>query len=109
MGRFTDEEVRRYSRQMVLPEVGGIGQERLRSAHAMADSELEALYLAAAGVGKLTVPTAQIADAVRALNPNVSVSVNGYVKGNGNVNGNVSDVERASLKALRTLRGILAL
>ena len=29
--RFSDDEIRRYARQIVLPEVGGIGQERLRA------------------------------------------------------------------------------
>src|SRR5437764_982151 len=43
MARFSDEEIRRYARQMVLPEVGGIGQERLRAGRAQATSELEAL------------------------------------------------------------------
>ena len=59
--RFSDEEIRRYARQMVLREVGGVGQELLRAATATARSELEALYLAAAGVGTVFVPTAAIA------------------------------------------------
>lgn len=75
MGRFTDDEIRRYARQMVLPEVGGIGQERLRAARAEAASELEALYLAGAGVGALVVPNEEIAEAARALNPLISISV----------------------------------
>jgi molybdopterin/thiamine biosynthesis adenylyltransferase len=73
--RFSDEEIRRYSRQMVLREVGGVGQERLRAATATAQSELEALYLAAAGVGTIAVPSAAIAEAARALNPLVRVEV----------------------------------
>ena len=32
MGRFSEDELRRYSRQMLLREVGGRGQERLRAA-----------------------------------------------------------------------------
>jgi molybdopterin/thiamine biosynthesis adenylyltransferase len=73
--RFTDEEVRRYARQMVLPEVGGIGQARLRNASATAESELEALYLAAAGVGTVYVPNDEIVRAVQAVNPLVLVVV----------------------------------
>jgi molybdopterin/thiamine biosynthesis adenylyltransferase len=73
--RFSDEEVRRYSRQLVLPEVGGVGQERLRAATATAGSEVEALYLAAAGVGHLVVPSTEIGQAVAALNPHVQVTV----------------------------------
>ena len=71
--RFTDEEIRRYSRQMIVPEVGGIGQERLRAATATATSEIEALYLAAAGVGTVRVPSEALAESVRALNPLVTV------------------------------------
>jgi len=71
--RFTDEEVRRYARQMVLPEVGGIGQARLRSASATAESELEALYLAAAGVGTVYVPSEEMVRAVQSVNPLVEV------------------------------------
>ena len=73
--RFTDEELRRYSRQMILREVGGLGQARLRRATARAASELEALYLAGAGVGVVEVPSEAIASAARALNPLVEVRV----------------------------------
>jgi adenylyltransferase/sulfurtransferase len=100
--RFSDEELRRYSRQMILPEVGGLGQARLRSARATAGSELEALYLAGAGVGHLTVPTNEIAEAVRALNPLVDVSVKLNLNANVNANVNVS-------AAVRTLKELLAL
>jgi molybdopterin/thiamine biosynthesis adenylyltransferase len=73
--RFDADEVRRYARQIVLAEVGGRGQERLRAARARATDELEALYLAAAGVGTIEVHSAAIADAARAVNPRVTVVV----------------------------------
>jgi len=55
---FTDEEIERYSRQIILPEVGGAGQSRLResSAFVVGAGGLGSpalLYLAAAGVGRI--------------------------------------------------------
>jgi molybdopterin/thiamine biosynthesis adenylyltransferase len=97
--RFTDEEIRRYSRQMIVPEIGGVGQERLRAATATATSEIEALYLAAAGVGKILVPTPAIADAVRALNPLVTVEIAAAT----------ATGEDAAMNAWRTIKEALAL
>jgi molybdopterin/thiamine biosynthesis adenylyltransferase len=100
--RFSDEEIRRYARQIVLPEVGGAGQEKLREATIAAASEVEALYLAAAGVGTLVVPSAEIAAAVGALNPLVRVEV-------GNVAAANVSVEQAALFAWKALKETLAL
>jgi hypothetical protein len=55
---LTDSQIERYSRQIVLPEVGGGGQERLLAARAAVAGRGEAVlfcaaYLAAAGVGGL--------------------------------------------------------
>jgi molybdopterin/thiamine biosynthesis adenylyltransferase len=70
---LTDEQIERYSRQIILPELGGRGQERLLSAAValVGTGELgmsAALYLAAAGVGTLGVGTA-VAAAIAGLNP----------------------------------------
>jgi molybdopterin/thiamine biosynthesis adenylyltransferase len=103
--RFSEEEIRRYARQIVLPDLGGAGQEALRAATVTAASELEALYLAAAGVGTIVVPTDAIAEAARALNPLVRVEV-------GNVPGCAAaeaSVEQASLFAWRAIKEAVGL
>ncbi len=100
--RFSDEEIRRYARQIVLPELGGHGQEALRTATVTAASEVEALYLAGAGVGRLIVPSEQVAAAARALNPLVHVEI-------GNVPASDPSVEQASLFAWRAIKEAIGL
>jgi molybdopterin-synthase adenylyltransferase len=100
---FTEDEIRRYSRHILLQDVGGTGQARLKSARVLVvgagglGSPL-ALYLAAAGVGTIGIvdhdrvelsnlqrqiahTTARIgapkadsaAEAARAINPGVRI------------------------------------
>jgi adenylyltransferase/sulfurtransferase len=57
---FTEDEIRRYSRHILLDEVGGIGQARLKAAKVLVigagglGSPL-VLYLAAAGIGTIGI------------------------------------------------------
>ena len=57
---MNDEQLLRYSRHILLPEIGIEGQEKLRAAHALIIGagglgSPVALYLASAGVGTLTI------------------------------------------------------
>src|SRR5713226_9833172 len=57
---LSDSQIERYSRQIILPQVGGKGQEKLLRARALVNGSgplqtAALLYLAAAGVGTLGV------------------------------------------------------
>lgn len=64
---FTEEQIRRYARHIILPEVGGLGQAKLLAAKVLVvgagglGSPL-LLYLAAAGVGKIGVVDDDVVD-----------------------------------------------
>jgi adenylyltransferase/sulfurtransferase len=58
------DEIARYERQLVLPEWGAAGQERVRAARVRVTgrgpaAEAAILYLAGAGVGQLVVQSAR--------------------------------------------------
>jgi molybdopterin/thiamine biosynthesis adenylyltransferase len=55
---FTEEQIRRYSRQIILPDVGGKGQRKLLESRVLLIGagglgSPAGLYLAAAGVGTM--------------------------------------------------------
>jgi len=57
---MNDQQLLRYSRHILLDEIGIAGQERLRAAHALVVGAgglgcPAALYLAASGIGRLTI------------------------------------------------------
>src|ERR1700710_503399 len=111
---FTEAEIERYSRHIMLPEIGGVGQARLRRARVLVigagglGSPL-LLYLAAAGVGTLGVVDDDVVDltnlqrqiahatprigmlkvesareAVAAVNPEIRVEAHATELGDGN-------------------------
>lgn len=64
---FTEEQIQRYSRHIILPEVGGKGQKKIRQARvfiigAGGLGSPVALYLAAAGVGRIGIIDADRVD-----------------------------------------------
>ncbi len=69
---LADEQIDRYSRQIILPQVGGKGQERLLQARVLVvgtgDAQISALlYLAAAGVGTVGVIVEEVSLLLRAF------------------------------------------
>src|SRR5262249_37500709 len=62
--RMTEQQIHRYARHVLLPDVGGTGQRRLFAAAVVVDdldaqAEVAAVYLAAAGIGTLVVTDAR--------------------------------------------------
>jgi hypothetical protein len=75
-----DEQVRRYARHVLLPDVGGLGQTALLVSTARIDvtqpaAMIAASYLAAGGTGTIIAPDAGEAElvALRAFNPDCKV------------------------------------
>jgi len=64
---MTDDQLLRYSRHILLPEIGVEGQQRLLAAHALVIGagglgSPAALYLASAGIGSLTLADGDAVD-----------------------------------------------
>ena len=85
--KLTDAQIERYSRQIIVPHLGGRGQQRIFASRIMIagdprDIEAPLAYLVGAGVGTITVRLAgghggfakNIAAALE-LNPDVSVTI----------------------------------
>ena len=69
---LTDAQIERYSRQIILPEVGGKGQEKILGSRVCVDAggllATSALfYLAAAGIGTIGIVGSQLASVFPAL------------------------------------------
>jgi adenylyltransferase/sulfurtransferase len=80
---LSDAQIDRYSRQIILPQIGAQGQQRLlQSAVAVvgdgALAEVVALYLAGAGVGRIAlqgIDREALHAAIMDLNPDVAASL----------------------------------
>jgi thiazole biosynthesis adenylyltransferase ThiF len=67
MFRFTEEQIKRYARHIILPEVGGNGQEKLLNSKVLVIGagglgSPAILYLAAAGVGTIGIVDFDVVD-----------------------------------------------
>src|SRR5437899_11088399 len=65
---FTPEQVQRYARHLILPEVGGAGQRKLLNTSVLllgagGLGSPAAMYLAAAGVGRIGIVDFDVVDA----------------------------------------------
>ena len=86
---LTDAQIDRYSRQIIVPRVGGRGQERLLAAQVLLagdarDIEAPLAYMVGAGVGSivLKLPAGQTAfTETSGRNPDVSVTVSDESQG----------------------------
>ena len=76
---LSESQIERYSRQIILPQLGGRGQEKLLSATvAVVGGDrlgiTAATYLAAAGVGRLVVAAPRVQSEIEGLNPDCQIA-----------------------------------
>ena len=109
---LTDAQIVRYGRQILLPELGGVGQERLLQAVVSVSgtdrgAAEAARYLAAAGVGHVAVEEElrePLRAEVAARNPDVKVT--GPVDDGYDVVVDGPDRAQGALAALRALMAL---
>jgi hypothetical protein len=79
---LTEAQIDRYSRQIIVPHIGGHGQERLLAARVLLagdarDIEAPLAYLVGAGVGTINLKASGVIETIagmRELNPDVTVT-----------------------------------
>lgn len=114
---LSDQQIERYSRQIIVSGIGGIGQERLLASHLVIAGDIGEVepvlaYLVGAGVGKITLRLATgDAAAVEALlermhDLNRDVSVNNAAADAGDAA--LILALAASATALETIRAVCA-
>lgn len=79
---LSEVQIERFSRQIILPQIGGAGQQRLLDASVALGGrgptlEIAALYLAGSGVGRIALHgrADRLAAALIELNPEVRITV----------------------------------
>jgi adenylyltransferase/sulfurtransferase len=123
MIEFTDEQIERYSRHIILPEVGGSGQQKMLDARVLllgagGLGSPAAYYLAAAGIGNLGIvdfdqvdlsnlqrqiihsterigmlKTESAKKTIQALNPDVNVTLYNEKMDSNNIMGLIKDYD----------------
>lgn len=85
---LSNKQIERYSRQIIVPGIGGTGQERLLAAHLIIVGEFPDIqpvlaYMVGAGVGRISLVTtdasmdfpADLVELMREHNPDVAIEI----------------------------------